>query len=75
MKSLCSGAMVYIDDNLTPLDIEVTNHLFTGVSKSIDPIERHFTYQLQNLYIVPGFADVHVHLREPGFLMGRNCAV
>ena len=21
-----------------------------------------------NCYILPGFADVHVHLREPGFL-------
>ena len=27
-----------------------------------------FLSQFNNLYIFPGFVDVHVHLREPGFL-------
>jgi len=33
-----------------------------------DVIDLSFLSQFNNLYIFPGFVDVHVHLREPGFL-------
>lgn len=67
MKTLYSGANVFIDGVFKPLDIEVTDTVITRVSSKIDPTESHFVHSFNNSYIIPGFADVHVHLREPGF--------
>lgn len=42
--------------------------------KRIKEIDRAFGSDLNNCFIFPGFTDVHVHLREPGFLYKETIA-
>ncbi len=42
-----------------PVDIAVSGGVFGGASDSV--------FQFNNCAVFPGFIDVHVHLREPGF--------
>ncbi len=66
MSLLLSGGFVYNDGRFSKADIlieggtvsKIKPHISTNRSKAIEFI---------NFYIIPGFADVHVHLREPGF--------
>ena len=50
------NAHVYQDGTVTVQDVILSHSLDTGVFSAPE-----------NCYIFPGFADVHVHLREPGF--------
>ena len=43
-------------------DISVCGGVFSSLGVSPEKIE-----DVSNLYILPGFTDVHVHFREPGF--------
>ncbi|MBE5812493.1 MAG: dihydroorotase [Clostridiales bacterium] len=43
-------------------------NVFEDKKIKTDSIDLSFLSQFNNLYIFPGFVDVHVHLREPGFL-------
>ncbi|MBQ8762613.1 MAG: dihydroorotase [Clostridia bacterium] len=42
-----------------PVDISVSGGVFGGASGTV--------FQFDNCVVFPGFIDVHVHLREPGF--------
>lgn len=49
----------------SPNDILIENGIITKVETNIkDKVDA--VYDLKDCVIVPGFADVHVHLREPG---------
>lgn len=49
----------------SPNDILIENGIITKVEANIkDKVDA--VYDLKDCVIVPGFADVHVHLREPG---------
>ncbi|MDO4438377.1 MAG: dihydroorotase [Eubacteriales bacterium] len=64
MNVLLKSANVYTDKGFVKRDISICdNRISFNVDGSFDKIEN-----LDGLYIVPGFVDVHVHLREPGFL-------
>ncbi len=45
--------------NDMPVDISVSGGVFGGASDTV--------FQFHNCIVFPGFIDVHVHLREPGF--------
>lgn len=64
---LLKGATLYTDGRLTVGDVAFDGGiLFQNPTPETIPSDVQ-VYQSQNLLIVPGFADVHVHLREPGF--------
>ena len=67
MKVLLKGGLVYDNGCFTPMDIEVTNGMVTGRSVSISSNDCDRVFDLDGLHVFPGFVDVHVHLREPGF--------
>ncbi len=65
MKALFRGALVYDNGTMKKLDM-----YFDG--KSLTPyIGDVFSFDVSSVFdntvIFPGFCDVHVHLREPGF--------
>lgn len=61
MNKCLTGAKVYRDHSFSECDIILENgHIAFGGSAD-DVID------LSGCYIFPGFSDVHVHLREPGF--------
>ena len=66
MRMLLKDGLVYDRGQLVAMDIEVTDGIVTGrrqaISSNADKV-----YDCRGLAVFPGFADVHVHLREPGF--------
>ena len=67
MKFLLTGAQAYQGGKLKALDIAVENDRIIGVETGIDEAGFDAVFHVDGKVIVPGFVDVHVHLREPGF--------
>lgn len=68
MALLLKNADVYLNKLFQRVDILVTGEKLFVFDKSAncnEPIET--VIDLKNKFILPGFADVHVHFREPGF--------
>ena len=57
MSFTVKGCKKYGND--MPVDISVSGGVFGGASDTV--------FQFHNCIVFPGFIDVHVHLREPGF--------
>ena len=66
MRMLLKGGQVYENGHLVPMDIEVTDGIVTGRGQAISS-NADKVFDCRGLAVFPGFADVHVHLREPGF--------
>ena len=56
------GAKIYTAGQFTEGPLFLDGGLISGVPLSCDSVKR-----FDNCMIFPGFVDVHVHLREPGF--------
>jgi dihydroorotase len=66
MKLLITNGRVFYHNKLQPLDILIQDDLIIKIAKAIDePNDK--TIDATNLVILPGFIDIHTHLREPGF--------
>lgn len=66
MSLLLSGGYVYNGNCFSEADIFIEGGIISKIKPHL-PTNRSKTIALYNFYIIPGFADVHVHLREPGF--------
>ena len=64
MSLLLTGGAVFADGAFRNMDIAIDQGRIVSVSPSQ---ENTSVIELDNCLIVPGFVDVHVHLREPGF--------
>jgi dihydroorotase len=51
----------------TQADIVIENGVITSIAKSIAAPEDAHVYDVKGAVTAPGFIDMHVHLREPGF--------
>ena len=56
-----NGVMALVDGRFAPSDIVIDGGRIVSVTPAAGPISD------TSLYALPGFTDVHVHLREPGF--------
>ena len=63
MKVLFKNAAIYENGNLRASDVLFDGSSLSAFSGDISSVDRIFN----NLLIIPGLCDVHVHLREPGF--------
>ena len=66
MNLLLTGGAVFLNGSFQNMDIAIDQGRIVSVSPSL-PKEGFSVIELHNRLIVPGFVDVHVHLREPGF--------
>ncbi len=66
MRVLLKGGQAYDHGQLVSMDIEVTDGFMTGHGQAISS-NADKVFDCRGLAVFPGFADVHVHLREPGF--------
>lgn len=66
MSLLLTGGAVFLNGSFHNMDIAISEGRIVSVSPSL-PQEGFSVIELHNHLIVPGFVDVHVHLREPGF--------
>ena len=68
MKYLLKNANVFIDDRFVRKNVFVENGSVSSVSDAFPPVlEGVSVFDFNNCFIFPGFVDVHVHLRQPGF--------
>jgi len=67
MKKLLTNATIYFDSQFVKKDILINDEIIAEISDSLAPKCADVIYDFNNCYILPGFTDVHVHLREPGF--------
>lgn len=66
MGLLLTGGKVFAGSSFCERDVLLDKGRIVSVSPSVSR-EGHIVIELNGRYLVPGFADVHVHLREPGF--------
>lgn len=66
MSLLLTGGTVFHNGGFRQMDVAVDQGRIVSVSPSL-PKEGCSVIECSDCLIVPGFVDVHVHLREPGF--------
>lgn len=66
MRTILRNAAVFTKEGFTVRDILVDDHRVL-LSFSSEEESEAAVLNMDGLFIIPGFADVHVHLREPGF--------
>lgn len=67
MQLILKNGSVFIDGKTVEKDILIDGGVITKISSDINE-EDAKTIDIRGLSVFPGFSDVHVHLREPGFL-------
>ncbi len=67
MRALYRNAEVFRKGVLERLDVAVSGGRIDRLARGISPMGFDQVFDLTDLLLVPGFVDVHVHLREPGF--------
>lgn len=66
MKYLLKNAMAFIKNSFQSVDLLIEDGRFVLISKNITDSDTTVIH-CERLTVFPGFTDVHVHLREPGF--------
>ena len=67
MRTLLKGGQVYQGGSFLSADVAVEKGLVVDISSDIVARPGDRIFDFSNCFLVPGFVDVHVHLREPGF--------
>ena len=67
MRTVIAGANVYVNGSFQKLDILLLNGVIRELGPRVSVSSGDEVFHFDGCYLVPGFADVHVHLREPGF--------
>ena len=65
MKAIFRGARIYTDGKESTLDVIFDGSSISPVSGDLSSLDNMPVFD--NIAILPGLCDVHVHLREPGF--------
>lgn len=80
MSLLIRNGKIYSKSQFSLNDIYIEDGLIKKIAPSIDPKSTDEIINADNLLVLPGFIDPHVHLREPGdtykedFVSGGNAA-
>ena len=67
MEYILKNAKVYSDGQLCAADILVRGGRIVSVGREVSANPGSVSVDVNNCVVFPGFVDVHVHLREPGF--------
>ena len=68
MRTLLKGGQVYRDGAFEEADVAVRKGQVEEISPELSPRIGDRVLDCSHYFLVPGFVDVHVHLREPGFV-------
>ena len=68
MRCLLKGGQIYQNGSFVCGDVAVEQGVVSEIGASISPRFDDHVVDCSHCFVVPGFVDVHVHLREPGFL-------
>ena len=67
MEYILKNAKVYQNGELVAADVSVRDGRIVSINRDVEPTPGASVVDLNNGAVFPGFVDVHVHLREPGF--------
>lgn len=67
MTTLIKGALCYQGDKFKQFDVLIKDGKIDTLGTSISENGVDRVFFAQDKYLIPGFVDVHVHLRQPGF--------
>lgn len=67
MEYLLKNARVFMDGALHLADVFIRDGRIISISQGLEAPASAVSIDLHNAAVFPGFVDVHVHLREPGF--------
>ena len=67
MKQILRNGKVFLNNAFVRADVLIENGKIVSFSPEKDDFENSVIIDVDNYFIFPGFTDVHVHLREPGF--------
>ena len=67
MNCLLKNAMLFAEGAFRPVDISVADGRIVSISGGLSAAPGVVSVDLHHAAVFPGFVDVHVHLREPGF--------
>lgn len=67
MNYLLKNAQVFHNEEISKKDLLICDGQVVSIGSSVLPFGDTDIIDLNNCFIFPGFVDVHVHLREPGF--------
>lgn len=67
MRCLLKGGQVYQGGSFFSADVAVEKGMVVDIASAISPRPGDRIFDFSHCFLVPGFVDVHVHLREPGF--------
>lgn len=68
MRYMLCGAQVYCGDAFAKTDMLIEDGKIKKMSPSMEKDKDAVVFDFKDKFIFPGLIDVHVHLREPGFL-------
>lgn len=67
MNLLLKNATVFWENEFRNVDILVKDGFIFDIAQQIAAVPNALVLDCGNYHVFPGFTDVHVHLREPGF--------
>jgi len=67
LNYLLKNAMLFAEGGFRPVDISVEEGRIVFISSGLSAASGVVSVDLHHAAVFPGFVDVHVHLREPGF--------
>lgn len=67
MTILIKDALCYMNECFKKQDVLIKDSKINSLGASISSNGVDVVFDAQGKYLIPGFVDVHVHLREPGF--------
>jgi len=73
MTYILKSGMVFDGNGFVSRDIAIVDGLISSVSSSLSGADVQIL-DLSDKFVFPGFIDVHVHLREPGFIYKETIA-
>ncbi|MDE7263025.1 MAG: dihydroorotase [Oscillospiraceae bacterium] len=59
--------MLFAEEGFRPVDISIAEGRIVSISNGLPAVPGVVAIDLHHAAVFPGFVDVHVHLREPGF--------
>ncbi|MBQ9532296.1 MAG: dihydroorotase [Eubacterium sp.] len=67
MKLVLKNALVFTGEGFEKNNIVIEDSKIAAIGNSVCTDGANRVFDCNNNYLIPGFVDVHVHLREPGF--------
>lgn len=67
MNQLIKGTSIYQKGTFRKADVLITDGIISEIGNNLSAVENAQIINYPDCYVFPGFADVHVHFREPGF--------